>query len=115
MIFGRRCWFIKTEQDQYRAAKVFIRVLHIIQMLLEPDLWCDRCTVQTAAALGVNTVCAVSETDVDSPDEGTTEAGRRLELNVRIQLRTSVFLSTVRYIVFTKSTPTTKRHLFHSS
>lgn len=44
--------------EQLRSLKGF---LHIIQILLESDLLCDRCTVQTAAALGANTVGAASD------------------------------------------------------
>lgn len=40
--FGWRRWFINTKQDQYRAAEVFVRILHIIEILMESDLLCDR-------------------------------------------------------------------------
>lgn len=50
VIFGCHCRFINNVRDQYRAAEVFERILHIIQILLESDLLCDRCTVKTAAA-----------------------------------------------------------------
>lgn len=55
------CVHWQTRQDQYRAAEVFERILHVIQILFESDLLCDRCTVQTAAALRVNTVSAPSD------------------------------------------------------
>lgn len=65
----RGLWFLAdavrsltTWQDQRRAAEVFDRILHIIQILLEWDLLCDRWTVQTAAAaLRVNAVSAASD------------------------------------------------------
>lgn len=50
IFFGCHRRFINNVQDQYGAAEVFERILHIIQILLESDLLCDRCTVQTAAA-----------------------------------------------------------------
>lgn len=49
---------LTTDEDQYRAAEVFERILHITETLLESDLLCDRCTVQTAAALIANAVSA---------------------------------------------------------
>lgn len=76
----RGLWFLAdavgsltTGRDQYRAAEVFERILHIIQILLESDLLCDRCTVQTAAAaaLRVNAVGAALDIDADSHRSGS--------------------------------------------
>lgn len=66
--------------------------LHIIQILLESDLLCDRCTVQTAAALRVNAVGAASDMDVEShQSRAPVKAVWRLKLNFYIQSKEALF------------------------
>lgn len=98
MIFGRCRPFInkqsKINTEQPRSLKGF---LHVIQILFESDLLCDRCTVQTAAALRVNTVNAPSDVShtVDPHQSGApSKAVRRLKLNFKVQFKNLCLVKT---------------------